>query len=680
MERGVVFEIGEGPRGENDHITRLVLNSDRRGFTLYNHPSGSRLTIPSDVRALNGKKPDWHHFAFVYSAKDRQLIHYVDGKKEALPAKCSLQALQTGAEDYFSIGRDGLWRHPLTGKIDELRFSLGKVYLRNFVPPGSFAEPTHSDPLRAGLPLLFAPGVVKERVVPLGDRKYLFLDDALVEKMEHITFTVNPPAVQECVIDSIEGSFRKHVSIIEDETGLIRMYYGGPDDYFEVRTSRDGVHWQSPDLTPPHKGRKNYAIPEPTAMGNVFIDPNAPPQARWKLISDFDRRGIFLYSSPDGWSFTRTKTAILPFRSGSQSNTFYDEQCQRFRSYHRSDLGATPSGKSQRMFVLTETEEIGKPWPFKPLDLESTLEKSKTIRLRQPIPHYLDNGPLTPSGFGVEYPVIFAHDETIDPLATDIYVPKVHKYPWAPDAYIAFPLLYFHYEDDGPLTRQILMHPRRRLGSGTVETQVSVSRDGVAWKRYPRPAYVGIGQYGRHDFHQIYMAHGMVKRGEEIWQYFFGETRYHSSWLKEGDYDRAIYRTVQRMDGFISADAPYDQEGLIITRPLVFKGNRLVLNIDTDAAGYAQIGLLDEAGKSIPGYSADQCVYINGDFTATEVEWIKNPHIFSGFDGKSEEEIFAESEGLTFSRDVSELQGKVVRVAFHMHGAKLYAMQFTEKE
>ncbi len=676
---GVVFEIGQGPRGENDQFTRLSLNADRKGFTLVNKPGKIILQIPTDGKALKAGAKTWHHLAFVYCHADRQLIHYVDGKKQPLPQKCSLQSLQTGDEDYFSVGRDGWWQHPLPGRIDELRFSEGRVYTKNFVPPGSFAPHPPTLPLKAGPPLLFAEEHITKEKVDLQDRKYLFIDDAIIEKMEHIHFSVEPPRVTECVIDSIQGPFRKHVSVIEDEEGLIRMYYGGPDDWLEVRTSRDGIHWQIPDLVPEYKGRKNYVVTAPTAMGNVFMDPNAPPQERWRFISDFDRRGIFLFSSADGWSFTRHKLAILPFRSGSQSNSFYDEQRQVYVSYNRSDLGATPSGKSLRMFVGSETKEIAKPWPFRPVSIEATLEIGEKIPLRQPIPHYLDNGPLTPCGFGVEYPIIFAHDASIDPLATDIYVPKAMKYPWAPDTYIAFPLAYFHYEDDGPITRQILYHPYRLAGSGTVETQLAVSRDGLNWRRYPRPTYVGIGRYGAHDLKQIYMAHGMVKRGDEIWQYFFGETRYHSSWLKDDEYVRAVYRTVQRFDGFVAAQAPYDREGTIITRPLTFKGNRLILNIDTDAAGYAQVGFLDEKGNPIDRFTVDECVYINGDFIAKEVEWIKNIEAFGGFEGKSERELFAEANKLKFSTDVSALAGKTVRVVFRLRGAKLYSMQFIQR-
>lgn len=677
-ETGVVFEIGQGPRGENDFVTRLVLNADQKSFTLYNQPSGTNIVIPSDANALNPASKKWQHLAFVYSAKDQQLAHFVNGKKQRLPEKCQLKTLGFGEEDYFSIGRDGSWQHPLPGRIDELRFSLGQIYHKNFTPPNSFVEPQPKITLKAGPPLLFADREINVPV-PLHDRKYLFIDDAIVEKMENITFTVNPPKVMECVIDSIDGPFRKHVSIIEDEDGLIRMYYGGPNDWLEVRTSRDGVHWDIPDLVPEYKGRKNYAITEPTAMGNVFIDPNAPPDARWKFVSDFHRRGIFLYSSPDGWSFRRHKTAILPARSGSQSNVFYDDQRQLYVGYHRSDLGATPSGKSLRRFNMTETREITQPVPFKPLSLQEELDLAKRKPLREPHPHYLDNGPLAPSGFGDEYPIVFAHDESIDPLATDIYVPKAHKYPWAHDTYLAFPLMYFHYEDDGPITRQILFHPDRRLGSGTVETQLAVSRDGIHWKRYPRPAYVGIGKYGDHYLPQIYMAHGLVRRGDEIWQYFFGDTRYHSSWLKDDEYVRAVYRTVQRLDGFVSADTPYDKEGVIITKPLKFKGNRLLLNIDTGAAGYAQVGFLDENGQPIKKFSVDDCVYINGNFIGTEVEWITNQDVLPDIHSMDEEELFAEAKKLQFNKDVSELEGKTVQVVFRMRGAKLFSLQFVQR-
>jgi hypothetical protein len=654
VSSGVVFEIGRGPRGNNDEITTLVLDSGNGGFTLVNQPSGTRLHIPSDRKALQPESSAWRHLAFTYSASDRQLRHYVDGSLQKLPPKASLKEVPAGEEAYFSVGRDGVWNNPLPGKIDELRFSEGVIYGASFVPPGSFS-PLRADScgtaLQQGPPLLFAGDSSPGLPVQLGDRKHLFIDGAIIEKMEAISFTVNPARLEECVIDNIQGPFRKHLNVVEDEEGNIRIYHGIRDDFLGVQVSRDGIRFEAPKLRDAPSGLPpNTVIREQTAMGMVFVDPNAPPDQRWKYLSDYHRQGIYLYSSPDGFSFKRHPIAVLPFRSGSQSNIFYDDQRQLYVSYHRTDFPATPSGKTQREFVRTETRDLVVPWPFRSQTQAEIKEISRSRPLKDMSPWYLDNGPLTPGGFGVEYPTAFGPDPRIDPVGADVYVPKALKYPWAPDAYLAFPLLYFHYDSEGTRARKTLGDEARGLGSGPVETQVAVSRDGIHWKRYPRPAYVGIGRHGADPIHQAYMAQGMVKRGNEIWQYYFGEEAYHSSWKRNTK--RAVYRVSQRLDGFVSADSPYDRESSITTRPLIFKGNRLVLNIDTDAAGYAQVGFLDEDGVPVPGFSLDECIYVNGDFIETEVEWLSR------------------------GKDVSSLQGRTVRLVFRLRGTKLYALQF----
>jgi hypothetical protein len=445
-----------------------------------------------------------------------------------------------------------------------------------------------------------------------------------------------------------------------------------------VRTSKDGVNFDVPDMGKEYRGQKNIVLHEMVGgLGNPFVDVNGPPDRRWKYISGYHRRGIYVYTSPDGYQWTRHKTTLLPFRSGTQSCTFYDDQRQLYVGYHRTGIFHTPAGATQRGSVFSETDNLYQPIPFKPLSQKDYLEADKKMRLRDPLPWYLDNGPLTPGGFGLEFPHRFDPIEA-DPVGTDIYITKAQKYPWAPDTYLAFPIVYFHYEKDGPPTRHILMHPALGRGSGPVETQLSVSRDGLNWKRFSRPTYVGLGRQAGRNVYTAYIAHGMVRRGDEIWQYYFGETQYHSSHKKDEE-GRGVYRLVQRLDGFVSMDAPYDREVTVVTKPLVFKGNRLVLNIDTDAAGYAQVGFLDEKGQPIKGFSVDDCVYINGDFIETEVEWFPNWVEFKEFAGKNFEEIENTEMNVKLERDVSSLQGKTVQIVFRLRGCKLYAMQFTDK-
>lgn len=654
---GVIFELGQGPRADNEIMTKLVLEKGLRAFRLLNVPGGISLSIPTSRTALSNSL--WHHVAFVYDATTGQIRHYVDGKLQPLPEKVKLKPVPYGEEAYLSIGRDGLWEKPLQGRLDELRFSEGQLYTKDFAPPNSFSPLYNGsytrDELRPGPPLLFDGKRNDGAPIRLMGRKYLFIDDAIIASMRDIQFTANPPRYVERVMNDIRGAFRKHLTVIEDEAGRIRLYTAVENDSLAVWISEDGKHFVAPELgSSKTGGRKNIVIAEPAGTGQVFIDDNAPPQERWRYLSGFQGRGIFLYLSPDGFRFNRIKTAVLPFRSGSQSNIFYDDQRRVYVSYHRSDLWATATGETERGFVMTQATDIKRPWPFTPLTQEEQLKRAKEERTHRLFPWYLDNGPLTPGGFGFEYPRIFAPSDTLDPPGTDIYVPKAVKYPWAPDVYLAFPSVYFHYEGETHPPRKELTEGPEGFRGGTIEAQLAVSRDGVRWRRYPRPAYIPIGKYDGDEIKQIYLAQGMIRRGDEIWQYFFGDELYHSSPGRVAA-KRGVYRVVQRLDGFASADSPYDKEAYLITKPFVFEGNRLVLNINTSATGYAQVGFVDVDGKPIAGFSLDDCLYINTNSTEYEVKWLKQ------------------------GGDVSQLEGNVVRLEFRMRGTKLYAMQFIKR-
>lgn len=365
---------------------------------------------------------------------------------------------------------------------------------------------------------------------------------------------------------------------------------------------------------------------------------------------------MFVYTSKDGWSFKPHETAALPFAAGSQSILYYDDQRQVYVGHHRSDYGMTQTGRTQRVFLLSETRDLFAPWPFTPATPEITAAEARRRRIKNERmdPWFVDNGPLSPPGLSVELPVIFSTDDAMDPTSTDIYTTKVIKYPWAPDTYFAFPAVYFHYEDTEPRTRATLGEEARKKGSGVVEVQIAVSRDGLNWTRFPRPAYIPINSNGRDAIHMMFLTHGMVKRGGEIWQYAGGHAgngvNYHSAFVKQQN--SPLWRYVQRVDGFVAAEAAYTG-GEFTTRPLVFEGKRLRLNLDTGAVGYAQVGFVDENGKPVPGFSVDDCVYINGDYLDYSVEWL----------GKG--------------TDVSVLAGRTVRMIFRMRGTRLYAMQFT---
>ncbi len=651
---GVVLEIGEGPRGENDHVTALLLNARRTGFILVNQPAGTRLEIPSEPTALQNPGA-WTHVAFVYEAGARELVHYIDGHPQGQPLTVTIAALPRGPEAYLSIGRDGAWQRPLPGLLDELRISRGRVYPAAFPPPGSLvADPDAGAPAKkpeVTQPLLFPAGTGAETPVDLGGRKYLFLDDALFPVHHDVAFVPTPPRRVERVLP-LPGSYRKHAVVLEDEQGVVRLYLpAGKQDRLAVFTSRDGVHFEAPHLSALEPDYPNLVTEESAGTPSVFRDPLAPPAERWKLVSGDEGEGIFVFTSSDGFTWKRLPTAALSARSGSQTNMFYDDQRGEYVGYHRTDSGTNTFGKTERRFVMSVVDSLRPPWPFQPLTQADYRQISATMRLHDTRPWYLDNGPLTPGGVGVEYPVVFRPIDGFDPPATDIYVPKAVKYPWAPDAYLAFPCVYFHYEEAQPATRGVLGDEEHRRGSGPIETQLMTSRDALHWKRYPRPVWLDVGLTDGWDVHQTYMAQGMVRRGDEIWMYVFDDVEYHSPFGKK-DPQRGVFRTVQRLDRFVAAEAPYDREAMLFSRPFTFSGRRLQLNVDTGATGFVQVGLLRGNGLPIAGYGLNDCVYINGNELRYDVQWLGR------------------------GADLSAFSGQPVRLVVRMRGARLFSLKF----
>jgi hypothetical protein len=685
-EQGTLFEIGSGPRGENELVTRLTVSPRESAFVLASltpvsdqnsgmpgrrvefpnpeGPPGGAAYLQSTTLALNGStlpRDTWFHVAIVYSRAKSEVSVFVDGRKRGV-ASLRMMALPRGTEAYVSIGRDGRWQRALPGAIDELRISDRAVYANDFPPPASFSRLLNgarpSVAAARGPAPLFPGGRNAAPVVELGGRRHLFLDDALIARQENITFNAHPVRVAERVV---QGS--GWISVVDAGPEDIRLYLNGPENSLAVLVSKDGVNFSAPDLgRGVFRGQKNIVITDPATVGTVFLDRNGPPEERWKAVSGLrNRGGIFVYTSADGLAWRRNEATALPFWAGSALNVFYDDQRQRYVIHNRSDYYRTQGGTTDRKSLLTEVTDLLQPWPFAPVSAAMTrAAAARGVRTRAGDldPWWLDNGPLAPGGFGLEYPIAFEADPAVDPVGTDVYNTRAQKYPWADDTYVAFPLFFFHYHRDGPMTRQVLAHPAEERGTGLVETQLAVSRDGLKWTRYPRPTYLGIGDEDGYPVRRSYIGYGLVRRGTQIWQYSYTRSTYHDPYVKKAPAPDTIHRLVQRVDGFVSADAPYTG-GSFTTKPLRFAGNRLLVNVDTDAAGYAQIGLLDERGAAIPGFSVDDCVYVNGDAIDYEVEWL-------GRNGAT-------------TKDVSSLAGRTVQVVVRMRGTSLYALQFAAR-
>ena len=500
-----------------------------------------------------------------------------------------------------------------------------------------------------------------ETPMDLGDRKQLFLDDRWFAQQQGMTLCVNPPVKADRVLvpkRPWEASRLSGGTILEDE-GVYRMWYrgSGPGDPVEVphsasmcyAESGDGIRWERPNVNLfTWEGITENNIVMPGTHGGVMKDPNGPDEHRYKALvrirensvwpesrgAVFTRHGgkmwseLYLATSPDGLRWTRQEPSALPFFHDTLNHFLFDRRIGKYVAYVRTHAGGRTVGR------VEFGDPMDLPWPYE--------DRPESLR-----------GPgLSRKETGGELPVVLTADES-DPPDVDLYTPAVQQYPWAEDAYFSFTSPYRHYPvGDVSDTAAQGKDPRGRYrNDGVVEVQLVVSRDGAAWSRPDRRPYVPVGLDGSWDAGQVYMSLGMVGRGDEIWQYYSGTQHTH------GAYDPCaidgyggVGRLVQRLDGFLSADAAYG--GAEFTTPLLtFSGPRLVLNANCSALGQVWVEIRDEANNVFPGYSLAECIDVDRNHIAAPVAWKARDH-------------------------AGELTGRPVRLHFKLRACKLYSFQF----
>ena len=176
------------------------------------------------------------------------------------------------------------------------------------------------------------------------------------------------------------------------------------------------------------------------------------------------------------------------------------------------------------------------------------------------------------------------------------------------------------------------------------------SRDGVNFKRWEeaflRP---GIERDGAWNYGQQYLAwHAVETKGtlegapNELSLYAT-----ESYWTGKSS---LVRRYALRLDGFVSVSAPM-KGGELVTKPVIFADGALEVNFSSSVAGGLRVEIQDAGGKSIPGFSLEDCPSVFGDSTERVVSW-KN------------------------GSDLSPLVGKPVRLRFELRDADLYAYRF----
>jgi len=477
--------------------------------------------------------------------------------------------------------------------------------------------------------------------VDIGSRLELLVDDHLVEhESGDLRFQLHRPVRREVVLRTNapwEGNASAFQSVFRDGS-VYRMYYRGlhyeggkpvemPQDTPRVlcyAESDDGIHWVRPGLGLfTFDGSKDNNIVLDRACLNTIqgdpahtsvyrdTNPDCPADARYKVTVVGKRpKGMFCLKSGDGVAFSlmSDRPAVTEGAFDSQNLIFWDPVRREYREYHRGFRDG------MRDILTSVSRDV----------------------LHFPEPQWL------------EYP---------GAPAEQLYTNAIQPYPRAPHLFVGFPMRYVDRGWSDPMidlpgldARRVRAGHSRRFGTALTDGLFMTSRDGIAFRRWGE-AFIRPGPRRRHSwvYGDNFTFWGLVETKSAIQDAPDELSLYATEGYWEGA-DAEIRRYTLRLDGFVSASAPLCG-GELVTKPLVFDGGHLDLNLETSAAGDVQVEVQDPGGTPVPGYALSDCPPIFRDAIDHRVHWAGGC-------------------------DLRPLSGKPVRLRFALRDADLYAFQF----
>ena len=498
------------------------------------------------------------------------------------------------------------------------------------------------------------PSAEQELKEPLdiGSRLELFVDDYLIESLESVRLKLHEPrsAGKALTLDKPwEGNTCAYFNLLQDGD-LYRMYYRGSnlaeyalaellqedekvlEDHPAViayAESRDGIRWEKPTLGLfEFNGSKDNNIVWMDKPGDqrvsdcmyVFKDgnPAVPDSQRYKAVGGSSYPLIGLVSS-DGLRWTELQGQKSLIEEGLHRNAFdalnvvfWDSFRKKYVIFFRdSDRGPHPkaSGPAYRHQGSPVLNYGNRSFKF----------ASSDDFINWSSPQWVDFG---------------------DAPAEHLYTNSATAYFRAPHIYLAFPKRFVPWRSISP----------RALAPGASEMVFLSSRDGLRWDRRFMEAFVRPGRGKRNWMPRTNMAAvGLVQTTPDTISLYL--TRHYTSPSLH------LERMTLRTDGFVSVHAGYEG-GELLTKPLIFEGEKLVLNFATSAAGSIRVEIQDASGNPLPGFALDASPLIFGDDVEQTVQWDR-----------------------THSRKTSEemlrrVSGTPVRLRFVMKDADLYSLRF----
>ena len=504
-------------------------------------------------------------------------------------------------------------------------------------------------------------------VIDVGSSKQLFVDKMFIDSSTGVELVMNPPYQTREPVLVLDESWetqpearlgRSGNSVVKEDDGSIRIWYsvddpGNDERYVSYAESSDGIHFTKPVLDLIDVGgttANNAVIPSQIGGSSVWIDPNAPPEERYKTQAKVYSPEVWgqfhMHTSPDGirWKLFEN---IRIGRGGwdTQSIVSWDPRIGRYVLYTRYWVakrhGTAEGNESYRTVRRLESDDLRRwdnqsivMWPDE-VDM-ATYETSVPLR---------PTGPDSPQGrVPMDYygALVFKYPDA----ETGVYIMLAHaNWCWYDSELVVTSV-----RDDLEVERQetrTLQLPSR------FDTRLAVSRDGKSFQRCGgRKPFMRPGPEGSFSSRMTWEMPNPIRVGDELWIYYAGV-----NWDENRTVDPAaqsrlsgIDRAVMRLDGFVSADADYSG-GELLTPSIRFSGSRLELNVDTGAGGSVLVELQHDNGQPVPGYTEQEATFICGNSVRMPVCWGER-------------------------QDVSELAGKPIKIRFKMRDCKLYAFQF----
>jgi hypothetical protein len=304
------------------------------------------------------------------------------------------------------------------------------------------------------------------------DHRLLFFDTSHVESMEDMALTLNPPIKGGACL-FIERDWELNGArayCITAWQGEYRLYYDvNPAEgmsCYGLAISKDGISWERPELgiVSFNGSTANNLVDiedEQPKGACVFVDPTGPDEHRFKILGHNPHEGMFLMTSPDGLRFKRQPAALLPFNPDSLVSAFYDERVRKYRAYVRAWDRTRPIGHvpGSRVVALAESDDLFKPFP---------IHENAPDPWHQPPdkPVFGDELISVMRRINRELPHVIKCDEK-DPRVSGLYQSAAVQY--LPNAYLAFPTLYYSYP--GP--------PEGFINDGVHQTHTLADGDGA---------------------------------------------------------------------------------------------------------------------------------------------------------------------------------------------------------